>query len=129
MPCRPRPRTRIGPWPTLIADDLVALSHLEPSERRTVDGSFVHELPGRLREIYRAEIRREAGRLEFAEWAAETGQTLSEPAAGGRWLLDLAKQPALLPGVGLFVLVKGAAKIGARRHRRAGGVAWSSPDR
>ncbi len=115
---------RIGSWPALIADDLVALCHLLPEERRTASGWFRHTLPGRLRDVAKVEVRREAGRLEFAAWAEAEGRPLSEESPGGRWLIHLAKTPLNWPGLALFVGVKALAKVRARRAFSRNDIDW-----
>ncbi len=121
---------RIGEWPTIIADDLVALCHLGVDERRTAPrGSFTHTLPSSLREVLGAEVRREAGRIEFEQWAAEAGRSVAEEDPGGRWLTQFLTKPKHWLGLGLYVGVKVLAKQRAKRQLAAGPVAWSSPER
>lgn len=117
---------RIGSWPSIIADDLVALCHLDEHERATArDHWFVHELPSRLRDVVTMEIRREAGRTEFEAWAADTGRDIAEEAPGGRWLIDVARDPRQWPGVAAFVGAKFVAKRKAGAALAAGRVGWN----
>jgi glycosyltransferase involved in cell wall biosynthesis len=117
-------QTRIGGWPSLIADDLVALCHLKPQERQTAAGWFRHTLPSRLRDVAKVEVRREAGRMEFAAWAQAEGRSVAEESPGGNWLGELARSPMNWPGLGLFVAVKVVAKIRAKRAVDGGNIAW-----
>ncbi len=117
-------QTRIGGWPSLIADDLVALCHLKPQERQTAAGWFRHTLPSRLRDVAKVEVRREAGRMEFAAWADAEGRSVAEESPGGNWLGELARSPKNWPGLGLFVAVKVVAKIRAKRAFDGGSIAW-----
>ena len=117
-------QTRIGGWPSLIADDLVALCHLRPQERQTTAGWFRHTLPSRLRDVAKVEVRREAGRMEFAAWAQAEGRSVAEESPGGNWLGQLARSPMNWPGLGLFVAVKLVAKIQAKRAFDGGSIAW-----
>lgn len=121
-------QARIGSWPSLIADDLVALCHLEVSERKTAEGSFRHTLPNRLRDVAKVEVRREAGRLEFQAWADAEGRAVAEENPGGSWLKDLAKQPSFLPGLVLFVGVKVLAKVRAKRAFNRNDIAWGQDE-
>ncbi len=117
---------RIGPWPSIIADDLVALCHLDERERATArDHWFVHELPRRLRDVVTMEVRREAGREEFEQWAADAGRDIAEESPGGRWLLDVARDPRQWPGIAAFVGAKFMAKRKASAALRAGQVGWN----
>ncbi len=120
---------RIGPWPSLIADDMVALCHLDPSERASVGGTFIHELPSTLRETVRAETRREAGRLEFALWAEKEGRSVADESVAASWLPQVARSPRAWPGLAAFLAVKTAAKVMARRQLADNSVKWSSPSR
>lgn len=117
-------QSRIGQWPALIADDLVALCHLAPNERKTAAGWFRHTLPSRLRDVAKVEVRREAGRLEFAAWAEAENKSVAEENPGGRWLVDLARQPQNWVGLGLFVAVKVLAKIRAKKAVANNSIAW-----
>ncbi len=125
----PEAQERIGPWPDLIADDLVALCHLDPNERCSTAGSFVHELPRTLRETARAEARREAGRVQFARWAQAEGRDAAEESQATAWLTDLAKKPRMWPGLAAFVGTKAWAKVVGRRRLAGDEVSWSSPAR
>lgn len=119
---------RIGPWPRLIADDLVALCHLDPSERATDDNAwFSHEMPRTLRALWRAEIRREAGRREFGEWAATQSVQMAEEEPGGRWLRGVAAQPRHWLGLVIYVGLKSSARAMASRQHRKGAVHWGHP--
>lgn len=124
---------RIGAWPSLVADDLVALTHLAPQERAVArEHWFRHEVPRSIRDMYRVEIRREAGRAEFAEWAARERREIAEEGAGGRWLLQVARSPRRWFGVALFVGVKALAKRQGAKVARSGQISWNhdrSPDR
>ncbi len=119
---------RIGEWPDLIADDLVALCHLDPDERAVAPTeTFRHELPPTIGQIWRAEVRREAGRRQFAAWAATEAPDIAEEETGGRWLIGLARRPRSWIGLGLFVAVKATAKVQARRDLGRGHVRWAGP--
>ncbi len=120
---------RIGPWPSLIADDMVALCHLDPGERASVAGTFVHELPSTLRETAKAEVRREAGRVQFARWAEHNERSVAEESDASSWLPALARSPRLWPGLIAFVGIKVYAKLMARRQLADNSVEWSSPSR
>ncbi len=117
---------RIGTWPAIIADDLVALCHLAEDERATArDHWFVHELPRTVRDVVTMEVRREAGRYEFETWAAANGRAIAEEDPGGRWLVDLVRDPRAWPGVATFVAAKFLAKRKARAAMATGTVGWN----
>ena len=117
---------RMGAFPRIVADDLFALTRFRPEERAVAEGATFSPLVSRrLRDVVTVEVRREAARREFDEWAALHGATVPDD-RDTTWLVHLARDPRRWPGLAVFVGTKTLIRLRAvRRRRSADPQAWS----
>jgi len=117
---------RMGPFPPIVADDMFALSRFRTDERAVADdATFSPLVSRRLRDLVRVEVRREAARREFADWAARTGAEVHHD-IDRSWLSELARQPRRWPGLVTFVATKATiGALAAWRRRSDDPQAWS----
>ncbi len=120
---------RLGSFPPIVADDMFVVTRFRSDERAVArDATFTPLMSKRLRDLVSIEVRREAARDEFAEWAASTGATVHDE-GGLRWLGDVARQPRSWPGLALFVGAKLLIRAKAARRRRSDDPqAWTRDD-
>lgn len=120
---------RMGAFPAIVADDMFALTRFSSDERAVAaDARFSPLVSRRLRDLLRVEVRREAARSEFMEWAETTGTEVHHD-ENTRWLLHLARDPRRWPGLAVFIPAKVLTRLRAAiRRRTADPQQWSRDD-
>jgi hypothetical protein len=112
---------RLGPFPSIIADDLWFREHFRPGERRSVrQVGFVQHPPRDLRSLVRVRTRQRLGNLELREHAGA-------PVGGGpgrRRTLAGYLRPRAVVGSPVYLAVNAVAQRRARRRWRERRLDW-----
>lgn len=115
-------RERFGRFPDRVGDDTFVHALFGRDERRVVGHSVRVWVPGRLREVVAVRARVHLGNLTVD---VRSSDRPSKPAQ----LATLARRPAALAGLPVYVLVTLAAKRRAQRRLAAGDLAWTRAQR
>ncbi|MGI9601941.1 MAG: glycosyltransferase [Acidimicrobiales bacterium] len=120
---------RMGSFPAIVADDMFALTRFRTDERAVArSASFSPLVSRRLRDLIDVEVRREAARHEFDQWARRTGADVYLTADTG-WVRRLATDPRRWPGLAVFVPAKLIIRFRSnRRLRSVDPQQWSRDD-